>query len=63
MSRIDQLSPKEKRKGGNSPIRIIGMIESAEAMVKVHEIAKAGRGHLDGLLFAAEDCKSITLWR
>jgi citrate lyase subunit beta-like protein len=34
------------------------MIESAEAMVNIKEIAKAGQGHLDALLFAAEDCKS-----
>lgn len=32
------------------------MIESAEAMVKIHDIARAGKGYLDGLLFAAEDC-------
>jgi citrate lyase beta subunit len=37
------------------------MIESAEAMVKIHDIAKAGEGHLDGLLFAAEDCMSTIL--
>jgi citrate lyase subunit beta-like protein len=32
------------------------MIESAEAMVKIERIAAAGKGHLDALLFAAEDC-------
>lgn len=32
------------------------MIESAEAMVGIREIAQAGQGHLDALLFAAEDC-------
>lgn len=37
-------------------MRIIGMIESAQAMVRIHEIAAAGKGHLDALLFAAEDC-------
>ena len=58
-SRIDELCPPEKRRGGNEPVRIIGMIESAEAMVKIHDIAKAADGYLDGLLFAAEDCVSL----
>jgi citrate lyase subunit beta-like protein len=35
------------------------MIESAEAMVRIQEIAKAGEGYLDGLLFAAEDCECL----
>lgn len=39
------------------------MIESAEAMVNLREIAKAGSGHLDALLFAAEDCESSMISR
>lgn len=35
------------------------MIESAEAMVKIHDIARSGAGHLDSLLFAAEDCELV----
>lgn len=45
-------------------MRIIGMIESAQAMVRIHEIAAAGKGHLDALLFAAEDyCADVELTR
>lgn len=50
VSMIERLSPREKRRGGKSPIRIIGMIESAEAMVRIKEIAGSGRGYLDALL-------------
>jgi citrate lyase subunit beta-like protein len=50
VSMIERLSPREKRRGGKSPIRIIGMIESAEAMVRIKEIAGSGEGYLDGLL-------------
>lgn len=50
VSRIDALCPPEKRRGGANPIRIIGMIETAEAMMKIKEIAASGKGHLDALL-------------
>ncbi|KAK4688761.1 citrate lyase subunit beta-like protein, partial [Tremellales sp. Uapishka_1] len=64
VSRINQLSPPEKRTGGSHPIRIIAMIESAIAMVGIKEIAQSGKGHLDGLLFAAEDyCADVGLSR
>lgn len=54
VSRIRALAPPEKQRGGASPIRIIGMIESAIAMVRIEEIAQAGRGHLDSLLVSCE---------
>lgn len=57
VSRINALCPREKQAGGKDAIRIIGMIESAQAMVRIKEIAASGRGHLDALLFAAEDCE------
>ncbi|GFZ46480.1 hypothetical protein JCM24511_04727 [Saitozyma sp. JCM 24511] len=64
VSMIERLSPREKRRGGKSPIRIIGMIESAEAMVRIEEIAGSGRGCLDALLFAAEDyCADVGIAR
>ncbi|RSH78814.1 uncharacterized protein EHS24_001729 [Apiotrichum porosum] len=64
VSRIDALCPPEKRRGGANPLRIIGMIESAEAMVKIERIAAAGKGHLDALLFAAEDyCADVGIAR
>lgn len=50
VSQIDRLCPAEKRRGGAKSIRIIAMIESAEAMVKIERIAQSGKGHLDGLL-------------
>lgn len=40
------------------------MIESAEAMVNINEIAASGHGHLDSLLFAAEDyCADLGITR
>jgi citrate lyase beta subunit len=50
VSTIDRLCPTAKRRGGSSPMRIIGMIESAEGMVRIGEIAASGKGHLDALL-------------
>jgi citrate lyase subunit beta-like protein len=58
VSRIEAICPPEKHARGASPLRIIGMIESAEAMMRIHDIAASGAGYLDGLLFAAEDCES-----
>ncbi|BEI83084.1 hypothetical protein CcaverHIS002_0309520 [Cutaneotrichosporon cavernicola] len=50
--------------GRENAVRIIGMIESAEAMLRIHEIAAAARGHLDALLFAAEDyCADVGIVR
>lgn len=64
VSRINELAPPEKRTGGASPVRIVGMIESAEAMVNIDAIAASGRGHLDSLLFAAEDyCADVGITR
>ncbi|KAL1406134.1 hypothetical protein Q8F55_007817 [Vanrija albida] len=64
VSRIRALAPPDKQRGGARPLRIIGMIESAVAMVRIEEIAQAGRGHLDSLLFAAEDyCADVGLAR
>jgi citrate lyase subunit beta-like protein len=60
VSRIKALCPPDKQAGKENAVRIIGMIESAEAMVRINEIAAAGRGHLDALLFAAEDCELRT---
>lgn len=57
VSRIKALCPDDKQAGRENAIRIIGMIESAEAMVRIADIAASGRGHLDALLFAAEDCE------
>ncbi|KAI9638637.1 Pyruvate/Phosphoenolpyruvate kinase-like domain-containing protein [Dioszegia hungarica] len=64
VSRIKQLCPPEKQANGSNPLRIIGMIESAEAMVGIREIARAGEGHLNALLFAAEDyCADVGITR
>lgn len=49
VSRIQRLCPPAKQ-GGEGAIRIIGMIESARGMVRVEDIARAGKGHLDALL-------------
>jgi citrate lyase subunit beta-like protein len=59
VSMIERLSPREKWRGGKSPIRIIGMIESAEAMVRIKEIAASGEGYLDALLVG----RSGVLWK
>lgn len=57
---INKYAAESKRSGGSDPLRLIGMIESAEAMVKLRDIASHGHGHLDALLFAAEDyCADI----
>ena len=50
VSRIEHLSPKHKRKGGEEGIKIIAMIENARGIINIEEIAKAGEGYLDGLL-------------
>jgi citrate lyase subunit beta-like protein len=61
VSRIKALCPPEKQAGGATPLRIIGMIESAEAMVKIREIAASGRGHLDALLVSTSQLDKTTL--
>ncbi|WVQ70458.1 uncharacterized protein L199_008685 [Kwoniella botswanensis] len=64
ISRINQLAPPQKRTGGDQPIKIIAMIESARAMIDIERIAGSGKGHLDALLFAAEDyCADVGLTR
>ncbi|WVO16616.1 hypothetical protein L204_104295 [Cryptococcus depauperatus] len=64
ISRINKLAPEFKRSGKPGAIRIIGMIETAKAMVDIKTIAASGRGHLDALLFAAEDyCADLGLTR
>lgn len=50
LSRIERLSPSHKLKGGESPMRIIAMIENARGMVEIESIARSGQGYLDGLL-------------
>ena len=45
---------KEENGSGNSPVKIIALIESAEAVMNLNEICKASP-YLDGLIFAAED--------
>ncbi|WVF72526.1 hypothetical protein IAT40_007343 [Kwoniella sp. CBS 6097] len=64
ISRINSLAPPHKRTNGSEPIKIIAMIESARAMVGIQSIAASGKGHLDALLFAAEDyCADVGLTR
>ncbi|WWC61474.1 uncharacterized protein I303_104058 [Kwoniella dejecticola CBS 10117] len=64
VSKINELAPPEKRSGSSRPIKIIAMIESARAMVEIENIARSGKGHLDALLFAAEDyCADVGLTR
>ncbi|OCF44752.1 citrate lyase subunit beta-like protein [Kwoniella heveanensis CBS 569] len=64
ISRINALAPPHKRSNGSEPIKIIAMIESARAMVEIEGIAASGKGHLDALLFAAEDyCADVGLIR
>nr|XP_031858593.1 uncharacterized protein CI109_005973 [Kwoniella shandongensis]KAA5525665.1 hypothetical protein CI109_005973 [Kwoniella shandongensis] len=57
ISRINKLAPYHKRSGQEGAIKIIAMIENARAMVGIESIAASGQGHLDALLFAAEDCE------
>ncbi|WWC69775.1 uncharacterized protein I206_103718 [Kwoniella pini CBS 10737] len=64
ISKINLLAPPEKRTGGSRPIKIIAMIESARAMIEIENIARSGNGHLNALLFAAEDyCADVGLTR
>ncbi|WVQ75943.1 hypothetical protein IAR50_005578 [Cryptococcus sp. DSM 104548] len=64
ISRINALSPPHKRSGQPDAIKIIAMIEDARAMVAIEAIAASGKGHLDALLFAAEDyCADVGLTR
>ncbi|WVQ98422.1 hypothetical protein IAU59_005545 [Kwoniella sp. CBS 9459] len=64
ISRINTLAPPHKRSDGPEPIKIIAMIESAKAMIGIEGIAASGKGHLDALLFAAEDyCADVGLIR
>ncbi|WRT66818.1 uncharacterized protein IL334_003781 [Kwoniella shivajii] len=64
ISKINALAPSHKRTGGEKPLKIIAMIESARAMVAIESIAASGKGHLDALLFAAEDyCADVGLTR
>ncbi|KAE8538982.1 hypothetical protein D1P53_005352 [Cryptococcus gattii VGV] len=64
ISRINALAPPHKRSGQPEAIKIIAMIENAQAMVAIEAIAASGNGHLDALLFAAEDyCADVGLTR
>ncbi|ORY21373.1 Pyruvate/Phosphoenolpyruvate kinase-like domain-containing protein [Naematelia encephala] len=64
VSRIQRLCPKDKQTGGSNAIRIIAMIENAIGMIRIEQIAQSGQGHLDALLFAAEDyCADVGLIR
>lgn len=47
-------SESSSKSKGKPPIKIIALIESAEAVMNLNEICKASP-HLDGLIFAAED--------
>nr|ODN93694.1 citrate lyase subunit beta-like protein [Cryptococcus depauperatus CBS 7855] len=60
ISRINKLAPEFKRSGKPGAIRIIGMIETAKAMVDIKTIAASGRGHLDALL---ANCADLGLTR
>ena len=62
MSRIKTLCPPEKQANGANPIRIIGMIETAEAMMKIKEIAASGKGHLDALLVCLAERRAESAW-
>lgn len=50
ISRINALAPPHKRSGQPEAIKIIAMIENAQAMVAIEAIAASGNGHLDALL-------------
>lgn len=50
ISRINALATLHKRSGKPEAIKIIAMIENAEAMVAIEAIAASGKGHLDALL-------------
>ncbi|ODO08670.1 citrate lyase subunit beta-like protein [Cryptococcus wingfieldii CBS 7118] len=64
ISRINALSAPHKRSGQPGAIKIIAMIENARAMMAIESIAQSGKGHLDALLFAAEDyCADVGLTR
>lgn len=64
ISRINALAPMHKQSGQPEAIKIIAMIENAQAMVAIEAIAASGKGHLDALLFAAEDyCADLGLTR
>lgn len=50
ISRINALAPPHKRSGQPEAIKIIAMIENAQAMVAIEAIAASGNGHLDALM-------------
>ncbi|ADV22144.1 citrate lyase subunit beta-like protein [Cryptococcus gattii E566] len=60
ISRINALAPPHKRSGQPEAIKIIAMIENAQAMVAIEAIAASGNGHLDALL---SDCADVGLTR
>ena len=47
-------SPNKEEEGFSTPIRILALIESAQAVVNLRDICQASPS-LDGLIFAAED--------
>ena len=55
VSRIQRLCDPDKQRGERA-IRIIAMIESARALIRIKEIAQAGKGHLDALLVSIVPC-------
>lgn len=53
---IEHARPREREDGGKpEPITVIGLIESARAIMDLKEICTAAPGLLSGLTFAAED--------
>ncbi|KAK4701765.1 citrate lyase subunit beta-like protein, partial [Phenoliferia sp. Uapishka_3] len=52
------------RQKGADPMRIVALIENSTAMMNLKEIAQSGKGHLDALVFAAEDyCADLGITR
>ncbi|KAK1924602.1 Pyruvate/Phosphoenolpyruvate kinase-like domain-containing protein [Papiliotrema laurentii] len=64
IAQIEKFAPREKHAGGQRALKVIAMIENARGMMGLKEIIEAGRGYIDGLLFAAEDyCADVGIIR
>lgn len=50
IAQIERFAPKYKHAGGQSPLKVIAMIENARGMMELKEIIQAGKGYIDGLL-------------
>ncbi|KAL8278379.1 hypothetical protein RQP46_009271 [Phenoliferia psychrophenolica] len=59
-----QKHAEPRRRSGVDPMRIVALIENSTAMMNLKEIAQSGNGHLDALVFAAEDyCADLGITR